>query len=221
MRFWLSPVSPAPPIWTHALPHHFIPPLPSPLNLRSGVRSPACRARSPKSPANPSPSPSLLLATLAPPPLRASRPPRASHSDLAAVSWGLAGACFSCPRMASDGAASRLPPLAQPPKRRAAGDPLQPDLLTYKRRRRATSANASGGSAITSRPDKVRIPLLALGGSSFPPRFFFLCYWVDLAEHLPSSGVPSARQDFVSTLQYAARFRFPDSLFHVAMFCLG
>ncbi|KAG2580940.1 PHD finger protein EHD3-like isoform X2 [Panicum virgatum] len=56
--------------------------------------------------------------------------------------------------MASDGAASRRPPLAQPPKRCAAGDPLQPDLLTYKRRRRATDGNASGGSAATSRPDK-------------------------------------------------------------------
>jgi len=73
--------------------------------------------------------------------------------------------------MASDGAASRRPPLAQPPKRCAAGDPLQPDLLTYKRRRRATDGNASGGSAATSRPDKVRIALLALGGSAFPSSF--------------------------------------------------
>ncbi|OEL17881.1 hypothetical protein BAE44_0021100 [Dichanthelium oligosanthes] len=64
--------------------------------------------------------------------------------------------------MASDGAASRRPPLAPPPKRRAAGDLLQPDLLTYKRRRRATGANASGdNSAVASGPDQNQISMVA------------------------------------------------------------
>uniref|UniRef100_K3YGI9 PHD-type domain-containing protein n=2 Tax=Setaria italica TaxID=4555 RepID=K3YGI9_SETIT len=66
------------------------------------------------------------------------------------------GACSSLPpRMASDGAASRRPPLAPPPKRRAAGDLLQTDLLTYKRRRRATSAKPAEGSAVASGPDQM------------------------------------------------------------------
>ncbi|KAF8712585.1 hypothetical protein HU200_028338 [Digitaria exilis] len=69
--------------------------------------------------------------------------------------------------MASDGAASRRPPLAPPPKRRSSGDLLQPDLLTYKRRRRATSANATGRSAVALSPDQVRIPIPTLAGSSF------------------------------------------------------
>ncbi|CAO2205441.1 unnamed protein product [Urochloa humidicola] len=62
--------------------------------------------------------------------------------------------------MASDGAASRRPPLAPTPKRRAAGDPLQTDLLlTYKRRRRGTSAKATGGSAAASGPDQNQLSM--------------------------------------------------------------
>lgn len=58
--------------------------------------------------------------------------------------------------MASEGAASHRPPLAPHPKRRASADPQSPDVLTYKRRRRATNP-ISAATNSGSDPNTVRI----------------------------------------------------------------
>jgi hypothetical protein len=120
--------------------------------------------------------------------------------------------------MASDGAASRRPPLAPPPKRRAAGDLLQTDLLTYKRRRRATSTKPTGGSPVASGPDQVRIPLLALAGSSFLPQLL-LSFRLPLLPRFGRDAFSSACQDFVSAL--CRKISFPRFPFHVAILGLG
>ncbi|GJN39919.1 hypothetical protein PR202_gb29073 [Eleusine coracana subsp. coracana] len=67
--------------------------------------------------------------------------------------------------MASEGAASRRPPLAPPPKRRALADLQSSDVLTYKRRRRATKSNASATNS-GSDPNTAQMGLMAARSSN-------------------------------------------------------
>lgn len=174
--------------------------------LRRAFPSPACPPRSPQTLALSSSRrlPSLSSSSRLPLPIS---PPFLGSGTRSS----------SCPRMASDGAARGRPP------KLPAHEGLDPsNVLTYKRRRRGTGANA-GHSAVTPGPDPVKVRIPPPNPSSPLPQLVVLCYDDDMgftrASVSPASRCLQLLVDFVhmppdfgSVLQ-----RSP---FHLATFAL-
>jgi len=167
----------------------FILPSPTPPSsrsspLRRAFPSPACPPRSPQTLALSSSRRLSSLSSSSRFPFRISPPFLGSGTRSS-----------SCPRMASDGTARGRPP------KLPAHEGLDPsNVLTYKRRRRGTCANA-GHSAVTPGPDPVKVRIPPPNPSSPLPQLVVLCYDDDMgftrASVSPASRCLQLLVDFV------------------------